>query len=201
MTATATLIILILTIGISILCFQNYDAKYRLIFSPTIIEERKEWYRFFTSGLIHADWIHLGVNMYVLWSFGQVVETYFKMYFEFPMIKYMMMYFMTVVLANVKTFYKERYNDAYFSLGASGGVSGVVFSSIMFDPFANVYLYAALPIPGWLMGIGYLVLSQYMAKRGRDNINHDAHFWGAVVGAVYTLVLKPDLILRLFDRL
>lgn len=195
---TATLLLIIITSGISILCFQNYDAKYKLIFSPTIIEGRKEWYRFFTSGLIHADWIHLGVNMFVLYSFGDAVERYFKFSFELPMLKFMFMYFLTIVLANVKTFYKERYNDAYFSLGASGGVSGVVFSSIMFDPFSKIYLYAAIPIPGWMMGIGYLVLSQYLAKRGRDNINHDAHFWGAVVGAGYTLMLKPDLVLTWF---
>ncbi len=196
---TATLLLIVITVGISILCFQNYDAKYKLIFSPTIIESRKEWYRFLSSGLIHADWIHLGVNMFVLYSFGNAVERYFAFSFELPMLKFVIMYCLTIVLANMRTFYKERHNDAYFSLGASGGVSGVVFSSIMFDPFAKIYLYAAIPIPGWLMGVGYLVLSQYLAKRGRDNINHDAHFWGAVVGAVYTLLLKPDLVLTWFN--
>lgn len=192
---SVNLLIILLTVVVSIVSFQNYDLKYKLIFSPTIIENRKEWYRFLTSGFIHADWIHLGVNMFVLWSFGNAVEIYFGRYLPFPELNYLFFYLLTIVLANLKTFYKERNNDTYFALGASGGVSGVVFSSIMFDPFSKVYLYAAIPIPGWLMGIGYLALSQYLAKKGRDNINHDAHFWGAVVGLLYTLIQKPDLLI------
>ncbi len=193
-----TLIIILITVGISILSFRNYDLKYKLIFSPTIIIERNEWFRFLTSGFIHADYVHLGVNMFVLYFFGTAVEESFEYSLPLGGFKYILLYMLTIVLANVKTFYKEQRNDAYFSLGASGGVSGVLFSYIALDPFSTLYLYAFIPVPGYILGPLYLLYSSYMSKRGLDNINHDAHLCGAVVGLVYTIILRPDVVTRYF---
>ncbi len=194
------LLLIIVTVGISLLAFQNADTKYKLIFSPTIIESRKEWYRFLTCGFIHADFMHLGVNMYVLYMFGDYVEKYYEAYMVAGGFKYVFMYMMTIVLANVRTFFKERDNHSYFSLGASGGVSGVVFSYILMNPTAGLgLLFIPISIPAYIFGPLYLMYSHYMSRRGGDNINHDAHLWGAIVGILLTIIGHPDVILHYFN--
>lgn len=198
-TLSLTLLIIIVTVAISIWAFQNGDIKYKLIFSPTIIEERKDWYRFLTCGFIHADYLHLAVNMYVMWMFGRLVETYYTVAMPFGEVKFILMYLVTIVLANVRTFFKERYNHTYFSLGASGGVSGVVFSYMLIAPEAKLGLiFLPVYIPAYLFGPIYLLYSHYMSRRGGSNINHDAHLWGAIVGLVVTAISSPTLITRFF---
>lgn len=193
------LLIIIVTVGISLLAFQNVDTKYKLIFSPTIIEERKEWYRFLTCGFIHADYMHLGVNMYVLYMFGGYVEKYYGLYMVAGGFKFVLMYLLTIILANVRTFFKERHNHGYFSLGASGGVSGVVFSFMIMNPTAGLgLLFIPISIPAYVFGPLYLLYSHYMSRRGTGNINHDAHLWGAIVGVLLTVIFQPEVILRYF---
>ncbi len=194
------LLIVIVTVGISLLAFQNVDTKYKLIFSPTIIEERREWYRFLTCGFIHADFMHLAVNMYVLFTFGDAVERFYGTFMVAGGFKYIFMYLLTIVLANVRTFFKERHNHGYFSLGASGGVSGVVFSFMLMYPTSGLgLLFIPISIPAYIFGPLYLLYSHYMSRRGGDNINHDAHLWGAVVGMLLTILAYPDLVLRYFN--
>lgn len=198
---TITLLLILVTVGISLLAFNNPDAKYKLIFSPTIIESRGEWYRFLTCGFIHADFLHLLVNMYVLYMFGQQVETAYKWYLPLPGIQFLFMYLLTIVLANVRTFYKERHNEFYFSLGASGGVSGIVFSYMAFFPTHKLHLlFIPIGIPAFILGPAYLIYSHYMSRKGGGHINHDAHLWGAVVGLLYTVIQKPDLVTRYFTN-
>ncbi|MBI1220998.1 MAG: rhomboid family intramembrane serine protease [Bacteroidetes bacterium] len=195
-----SLFFILVTIGISIWSFQNPDIKYKLIFSPTIIEERKEWYRFLTCGFIHADYMHLLVNMYVFYMFGDYVEKYYAYAMPLGEIKYITMYLLTIVLANVRTFFKERHNHAYFSLGASGGISGIVFSYMLINPTAKLgLLFIPFYIPAYVFGPLYLLYSHYMSKRSGDNINHDAHLWGAVVGILFTAISSPDLVMRYFN--
>ena len=193
------LLLIIVTVGISLLAFQNADTKYKLIFSPTIIESRKEWYRFLTCGFIHADYMHLGVNMYVLYMFGGYVEKYYEAFMVAGGFKYIFMYLLTIVLANVRTFFKERDNHGYFSLGASGGVSGVVFSFMIMNPNAGLgLLFIPISIPAYIFGPLYLLYSHCMSRRGGGNINHDAHLWGAIVGVLLTIIFQPEVILRYF---
>ena len=194
-----TLLIIFATVGISLLAFNDANWKYKLIFSPTLIEEKKQWYRFLTCGLIHADYLHLGVNMYVLYMFGGAVEDFFHSEILNGDIKFIIMYILTIMLANVRTFFKERHNHHYFSLGASGGVSGIVFSYMLLDPMAELgFLFIPIPIPAFIFGPLYLLYSHYMSRKGGDNINHDAHLWGAVAGIVLTFISYPDSVLAYF---
>lgn len=195
-----TVIIILVTILVSVLAFQREDIKYKLIFNPYRAEKDNEWYRFLTSGFIHADWIHLLVNMFVLYMFGRQVEAWFDLEFgRLHSINFLLLYLLTIILANVRTYFKYRTTALYNSLGASGGVSGILFAAIVFDPFQRLLIYGVIPIQGWLAALLYIIYSTMMSKRGSDQINHDAHLWGAVVGALYVIVQKPELVLRPFQ--
>lgn len=194
--------IVIITVIISLLAFNSREWMSRLIFNPYMVTEHRQWWRFFTSGFIHADWIHLGVNMLVLWSFGNAVEDYYAMVFEEKWYFYYGILYLGSLLISITPSYKRNmHNAGYNALGASGAVAAILFAAILFNPLGKVYLYGVIGLPGIVLGIAYLAYSFYMDKRGGDNINHDAHFWGAVFGFVFTIALKPSLFLYFIDRL
>ncbi len=195
-------ILLISTILVSLLAFSNAEYVQKLIFNPYIVNKNKEWYRFLSSGLIHADLIHLGVNMFVLYSFGGIVEQYFKNYFEGRSSYYfILLYFGGMVTSIIPTFNKQKNNIHYNALGASGAVSAIVFSFIVFNPMQSICLYGILCLPGIIFGVIYLVYCYYMDKRAKGNVNHDAHLWGALFGFFFTVLLKPTLVVEFFQKL
>ncbi len=193
---TITNIIVVLTCLISYQAFQDSYKRNRLIFHPVTVKGQGEYFRFLTSGFIHADWIHLGVNMFVLWSFGNILESRYYPTFigeTWSIMAYLGLYFGGIVVSSIPSFIRYQNAPHYRALGASGGVSAVVFAIIFFAPWENLYLYALIPIPQILAGIGYLWYSWYMDKRGGDNIGHMAHFTGAIWGIFYTGFLNFDL--------
>lgn len=197
-----TLIILLITVGTSIWAFSNPQVFDRLLFKPYWVKQQNQYDRFLTSGLIHGDWIHLFVNMFVFLSFGSVVEqTYESIFGTQGIFNFLLLYIGALVFSDVATFYKFQNDPGYSSLGASGAVAAVVFASIIFDPWREILLFAILPIPGILVGVLYLVFSAYMAKNSSANINHDAHFYGAIFGLVFTLLLKPSLGIDFLEKL
>lgn len=195
-------ILIIVTVLLSLLAFTSKEALGRMIFNPYIIHEQKEWWRFVTSGFIHADWMHLLVNMFVFYSFGQAtLESYKFAFEERAYYFFLLLYFGGMIIAGISSYKKNYENPDYNALGASGAVSAVVFAFILFEPMRNLYLFAALPIPGILFGALYLVYSYYEAKRAAGHVNHEAHFWGAVFGFTFTLVMKPDLIFGFYNSI
>lgn len=196
-----TLAIIIVTALISVTAFQNESTLRKLIFSPyTVARNNSEWYRFFTSGFIHSGWLHLALNMYVLWMFGGMVETIFEAYF-FPAGKflYVALYVLAIPISETYSYIKHKDNYTYASLGASGAVAAVVFASILFEPMNKLIIFPIpIGIPACIFGPLYLAYSAYMGTQNRDNIGHDAHFWGAVFGFVFPLLFKPELIVRFF---
>ena len=197
-----TLYIIIITGIVSFLAFNDQRMMQRLIFNPYVIHQRKEWYRFISSGLIHADWLHLIVNMFVLYSFGGVVEDYYKIYFGDQAVVYFLLLYVGGLMASVLiTYKKQKDNPGYNALGASGAVSGIVFASIVFDPMQKLALYGVIELPGIIFGVLYIIFCYYMDKRGGTGINHDAHLWGAVYGFVFTIILRPSLFLLFIDKL
>jgi membrane associated rhomboid family serine protease len=198
-----TLYIIIITSIISLIALSNAQLMSALIFDPALIKSKKQYYRFVTCGFLHGDFFHLLVNMFVLYSFGQAVEYYYsKVFGERAWIIYVLLYLSSIFAANVFTYYKHRNNYSYRSLGASGAVSAVVFTSILFAPFSKIYLYGIIGMPGILLGIIYLIYSYYMSRRETtDNINHDAHWQGAVYGILFTLALKPQVFLIFINEL
>ena len=118
---------------------------------------------------------------------------------------YLTMYVTALAAASIPSYFQHKNNYAYSALGASGAVSGITFALIFFSPWQMFFLFFIIPCPAILFGIGYLWYSNYMAKRGMDNIGHDAHFWGAVYGFVFTfvtaLVIRPELVTSFFEQL
>jgi membrane associated rhomboid family serine protease len=194
-----TLLIVIITVAISMLAFRRRELFYRLDLSPYRLVQEKEYYRIFTSAFLHADYIHLGINMLVLYSFGTGIERIFAeleeqgVIFSGPFF-YLLLYVSSIALSSVTTVTRYRNTPEYSSIGASGAVSAVLFTYIFFAPLQKIYFYAVLPIPGILFGVLYLGYSSYMGRRNSDNINHAAHFWGAVVGFLFPLLLEPALL-------
>ena len=189
-----TYIIIGITALVSYKAFQDGSLKWKLIFNAYQIKERKEWYRFFSHGLIHADWIHFGFNIYVLYVFGKSVELSFVSIFG-PvrgLLNYILLYAGALLASSVYSFVKNQDNPHYNALGSSGAVSAVLFSYIAMNPNKDLMLFF-IELPGWLLGTLYLLYSHYMAKKEMDNIGHDAHFWGAVFGFVVTFVFEPKL--------
>lgn len=195
-----TILLIAITSVISILAFNRRDIFDKLQLNPYAVYHKKEWYRIISHGFLHADWVHLFVNMFVLFSFGRSVENIFKQLasagiIKSPILSYVLLYFVSMIFATATTIKKQKDNYWYNSVGASGAVSAVVFTSIFFQPLANLYFYAIIPIPGIVFGVLYLGYSHYMSRKGGgDNINHDAHFIGAVFGFLFPLILDPKLI-------
>ena len=201
-----TIFIIIVTSLISIVAFGNRELFEKLQLNPYKVYHKKEWYRLISHGFLHADWVHLIINMIVLLSFGSAVENIFKQLaangiIKSPVLVFVLLYFISMISATLTSVVKQKNNAWYNSVGASGAVSAIIFTSIFFQPLARLYLYAVIPIPGIVFGVLYLGYSHYMSKKGGDNINHDAHFIGAVVGFIFPLFLDPSLIQVFFNQL
>lgn len=198
-----TLLIIIITVLISYQAMENPAMKASLFFRPYDLAQRKEYYRALTSGFIHRDWIHLGVNMYVLWVFGEFVEHQFVALFGTMKgrIFYLLVYLATIVFAHTTSFIKHRNNPAYASLGASGGVSGILVIFVLFAPWATLLLFFIIPMPAIVAAIGYLVYSSWASKNAHDNIGHDAHIDGALFGFWFAILLKPSLFSQFLNEL
>ena len=174
---------------------ENHALKNKMMFNAYMINHRKEWYRFFSNGLIHADFMHLAFNMFSLYMFGTGVEGAYKDLFEAKGVLFFILLYVGGLAMSSLYSYEKHKNDIYYNaLGASGAVSAVIFAYIILAPTSKLlFLFLPVPIPAWLFGLIYLGVEYYLGKRGRDNIGHDAHFWGAVYGILLTLILKPDL--------
>lgn len=174
----------------------------KLIFNPYMIDKHKQWYRFITSGFIHADILHLAVNMFVLFSFGGIIESYFNAYFgERSAYYYLLLYFGGLVTSVIPTYKMNKENMCYNALGASGAVSAVIFAFILLEPMQKICLYGLLCLPSIVFGVAYLFYCYYMNKKRVDNVNHNAHMWGAIFGFIFTILLKPDLLVLFFQKL
>ena len=145
--------------------------------------------RMFTSGFLHADYAHLFFNMYTLYMFAPIVVS------RLGGTNFILIYLASLLLGNVLSFYFHKNEPYYSAIGASGAVSGILYSSILLYPDMSLYLFfIPIPIPSYVFGIGYLLYSIYGMKSQSDNIGHDAHFGGAVGGYILTLLLVPSLL-------
>lgn len=191
MSLSITLITVILTALVSIGGFSNQKIIDDFIFYPPAVSRNKQFYRFFSCGLIHANWGHLIFNMLALYLFGKGVEDGFvQLTGPSGRYVYLLMYATALVVSLLPTYYRNRDNYSYKSLGASGAVSAVIFAGLMLAPETEVYLYfIPIPIPGFIFAPLYLLISALLDRRGRDNINHSAHIWGAVYGLFFVIAL------------
>lgn len=187
-----TYAIIAITVVVSFLCFNNRQLFEKLALNPYRVVHAHEWYRIITHGFVHADGTHLFVNMFTYWSFGTYIEKVFEVA-GWGTGYYLLLYFGAMVIASVPDLIRYRNASWYRSIGASGAVSAILFTSIFLNPWDKILLFAVIPIPGILFGVVYLIYCQYMARRGGDNINHNAHFYGAVYGFIFPLFMNPAL--------
>jgi membrane associated rhomboid family serine protease len=189
-------IIIVITALSSYKAFNDRLFFDKLKFNAAHTINAKEYYRLLSYGLIHADWLHLIVNMYVLYIFGEIVMFFFSGYFQaFGNLYFLGLYIPAIAISSIPSLIKYKDDYTYNAVGASGAVSAVVFSSIMLYPFGEMgFLFIPIMIPSWVFGLIYLVYSAYMSKKKIDNIGHDAHFWGAIYGIAYTIIIKPEVI-------
>jgi len=197
MNISITLIIIALTCIISFQAFSNPEMRAKLLFRPVDIRNG-EYYRFFTSGLIHADFSHLLFNMWALYIFGERVESVFYNDLFGPVVgrvAYIIFYFSAIAIASLPSYFRYQDNYAYSALGASGAPSALSLIFILFHPWM---WFIFPPLPGILLAVGYIWYSSYMDKKGTDHIGHNAHLTGAIYGIVFivvaSLLLKPELI-------
>lgn len=185
-----TVIIIIITALISFSGFSNQKIIDDLIFYPPAVTQRNQWYRFFSCGLIHADVAHLLFNMLSLYLFGRFVEkTFIEIFAENGKWIYLLMYVSSLLVCLLPTYFKNRNNYQYKSLGASGAVSAVVFAGLMVAPYVEVGFFIIPPIiPGFIFGPLYLLISAWLDRKGGGSINHSAHLWGALYGVLFIIV-------------
>ncbi len=190
-----TYIIIAITAVCSILAFNNRALSEKLLFSPYMISNHGQGYRFLSHALVHGDWMHLLVNMFVLLSFGRAVELYFTLFFGIKgAYLFSLLYLGGIALSSTPSFAKYKSDPSYRAVGASGAVSAVVFSSILIQPLSPIrFVFLPVDIPAFIFGALYLGYSAYMARKGTDNIGHDAHFYGAIFGLLFTGLLKLSL--------
>ncbi len=197
------LVIIIVTTLVSLYAFYNREAFDRMKFNAHAIKNFGQGWRFFSYGLIHADFIHLFINMFVLYSFGKVVIEAYVYYFDAKgYLFYLLLYIGGIIFSVLFDFGKHKDDMYYNAVGASGAVSAVLFASIMIYPTGKLFLFPIpFPLPSVVFGVFYLVYSAVMAKRAQDNIGHNAHFWGAVFGLIFTIILKPALVPGFFQQI
>ncbi|CAG5009291.1 hypothetical protein DYBT9275_04463 [Dyadobacter sp. CECT 9275] len=197
-----TLILVLLTGGISYYAFNNYSFMDKMLLNPYRVMKKNEYYRFLTSGFVHADFGHLIFNMLSLWFVGEGIERLFAMLFGANgSFYYLFLYLVGIIVSDIPTFMKHRNNSNYNSLGASGGVSAVLFAAILYAPLMDIYLYFFIQLKAFIFGILFLGYSLFEARRGTSYVNHSAHLYGAIFGMVFMAVVYPDAVPGFFQQI
>jgi membrane associated rhomboid family serine protease len=181
------LVIFVATIGLSLIAFKQPKVLERCILRPYRMFKEREYERLITSGFVHANGMHLILNMLTFFFFGFPLER------RIGSLKFLLLYLIALVLSDVGTCLKHRNDQRYASLGASGAVLGVMFAYIVYAPTAQIYMLPLpVPIPGWLYAVGFLAYSYWQSRRGEGYINHDAHVSGALTGLAFVGLTDPQ---------
>lgn len=184
------ILFIIITAIISFVAFNNPGITEKYKFSVGSILNRKEYIRLLSSGFLHADIMHLVFNMMTLYFFGPIVMQ------VFGNIGFVVVYLGSILLGNFLSLYIYQKQPWYSAVGASGGVSGILFASIAINPQIGIYIFfIPIAVPGYLFGVLYFGYSVYMMlnPKQHDNIGHAAHLGGAFLGLIYAIATAPDI--------
>ena len=182
-------LIFVITIITTIMAFNNENLLNNLILHPYSVYRKKKVYTVITSGLIHGDWMHLLFNMFSYYFFAFTLERMMG-HWQFGLL-----YVVSLILSDVPTIFKHKNDWGYRCLGASGAVSAVIFAFILYHPAVKMII-MPIPfgIPAIIFGPLYLLYCHYSSKHARDNVNHDAHLYGALSGLIITIILYPPIV-------
>jgi len=180
-----TALVLLSTLVVSFLAWRNERWLDALMLDTRAVLKQKQNYRLLTSGWIHADGMHLFFNVFSLWSFGSALESvYGPLAVAGP-------HLAGIVGGGLLALFLHR-NEPYRALGASGGVCGVIFASVMLLPGGSVMIFPVpVPIPANVYAFLFLIVTYVGMRRGGDGIGHDAHFGGAIIGILVAALLYP----------
>jgi membrane associated rhomboid family serine protease len=200
-----TLILIAITVAFSLIGFYSSTFSEGCLHWPYRIKRNGQYYRWVTSGFLHAHFAHLFFNMFTLFFFGLHLEYLLQGYGLGDHTTFLFLYISAITLSDLPTYFKYADTYRYRSLGASGAVSAIVFATIVFDPWNSIYLYGAFRLSAMAYAVLFVTYSIYMGKRGNDGVNHDAHLWGAIYGIGFTMVLiglkRPELFERIIGEL
>jgi membrane associated rhomboid family serine protease len=182
-------IIFVFTLVTSLYAFYDQSLYGKFMLHPYSVSKGNKVFTLITSGLIHADWMHLFFNMFTFYAFAFTLEQMMGSW------QFGLMYFLALILSDLPTVFKHKDDFHYNSLGASGAISAVLFSYILFNPLSKIYImFIPIGIPAVAFGGLYLIYCVYASKNSRDNINHDAHFFGALTGLIFTVIFVPGIV-------
>ena len=189
------LVIIGLTVLVSWQGWQNRELFDRLKFQMDAILEGKQYDRMITSAFLHADTMHLIFNMFAFYVFAPVVLSMFSS------LSFVLIYLISILAGSLFTILFHGKEKWYTAVGASGGVSGVVFSAIMIYPDMPLRLifFPFFDFPAWAFALAYLGYSMFGMKSRHDNVGHAAHLGGSVAGIAVTLGMMPELINKLIN--
>lgn len=195
-------LIFAITIATSVYVFSNPQMYGNMMLHPYSLQRNKsKWYTVFTSGIIHADWGHLLFNMITFYYFGFALEGFFvQASGDIGHLYFALLYIVSLVLSDIPTIMQQKNNPGYYSLGASGAISAVLFGYILFQPKAMLGIFMIIPMPAYLFAILYIGYCVWASKNAKDRINHDAHLFGALAGLVITILLYPWIIRHFIEQ-
>jgi len=189
------LIIIIVTVGVSLMAFNNRTMMDKMLYIPYDCKHNSNYSRIFSHILIHADWGHLLFNMMSLYFLGEYLL--YSFIFEYGAMMgqfhFLTLYLLGALFATLIPYVRHQDNPNYRSLGASGAVSAVIFAAILWNPGMEIRLFfIPFAIPAYIFGPLYLLYEFYADKKGQTGIAHDAHIGGAIFGIGYILIIKSD---------
>ena len=187
-------VIMGVTAIVSMAAWQRDSWLSALLMSPYRIAKYGEYWRFLSSGFIHADFTHLFFNLFSFYFFGTQLEYIFSVIFPGlgPWV-FIVFYLLGIIVADLPTYFKQKNNHHFNSLGASGAVSATIFAGILFFPTEKIYLFGILGIPGIIYAGLFTWYSIEMERRGRDFVNHSAHLYGGLFGVIFITLTYPQV--------
>ena len=184
---TISVILIIINVAVSWKGFNDRLFYERYAFKVERLLLHKEYFRLITSAFLHVNWMHLIWNMIALYAFSDSVETYLG-----PL-QFLLIYFASMIAGDLLSLFIHRHHGDFGSVGASAAVNGIIFAAIAIFPGMKIgFFFLPLDIPAWLFGLAYVLISIYGIRSRNNNVGHEAHLGGALVGMLIGIIMFPD---------